>query len=117
MASVSDSEFLKRIDAEVARTNEILEQDRVAWQRAMDEHGTSLQDIRFEMRQMSLRGERLAQGYLRALETMSDELRANTQALRSGLDDVADQMRANTQAVLRMLDRFEPGGGPATAGG
>lgn len=63
-----------------------------------------------------MRGERLAQGYLRAIETVSDELRANTQALRSGLDDMSDELRANTQAVLRMLDRFESGGGPAAAG-
>src|SRR5690349_4904217 len=65
--SMTDSEFMKRIDAEVARTNELLEQDRIAWRQAMDEHGGSLQDIRFEMRQMSVRGERLAQGYLRAI--------------------------------------------------
>jgi hypothetical protein len=112
---VADSEFLKRIDAEMARTNEFLEQDRVAWRQSMDEHGRSLEDIRFEMRQMSVRGERLVQGHLRAIETMSDELRANTQALRSGLDDMSDQMRANTRAVLGMLDRFETGGGPASA--
>jgi hypothetical protein len=87
----------------------------VAWRQSIDEHGRSPEDIRFEMRQMSLRGERLAQGHLRAVETMSDELRANTQALRSGVDDMSDQMRANTRAALRMLDRFETGGGPASA--
>ncbi len=109
---MADDDFLRRIDAQMARTNEFLEQDRVAWRSAMDEHGSSLQDIRFEMRQMSLRGERLAQGYLRTLETMSDDMRANTQAVR----DISEQVRANTQAVLRVLDRIEPGGGPAAAG-
>ena len=95
---MGDGDFLRRIDAEMARTNEFLEQDRAAWQRAMDEHGNALQDIRFEMRQMSLRGERLAKGYLRVLEDMSD------------------QLRANTQAVLAMLDEFRRGDGPAAAG-
>ena len=95
---MAKSEFLRRIDAQVARTNEMLEKDRVEWQRAMAAHGDDLKDIRFEQRQMSLRGERIAEGYLRVLEDMSDEL------------------RANTQAVLAMLDRFEGGGGPAASG-
>jgi actin-like ATPase involved in cell morphogenesis len=102
---VAESEFMKRIDAEMARTNAALEQDRIAWRQAMAEHGSSLQDIRLEMRQMSVRGERLAQGYLRAIE-------ANTQVVL----DLADQVRANTQAVLRALHRFDAGGGPAAAG-
>ncbi len=113
---MAESEFVKRIDAEMARTNELLEEDRIAWRQAMDEHGGSLQDIRFEMRQMSVRGERLAQGYLRAIEAITDELRANGQALRSELKDMSDETRANTQAVLRLLDRFDAGGGPAAAG-
>ena len=120
---MTDSEFMKRIDAEMARTNELLEQDRIAWRQAMDEHGASLQDIRFEMRQMSVRGERLAQGYLRAIEALTDEMRANGQALRSelkdmseGIKDMSAATRANTQAVLRLLDRFDAGGGPAPAG-
>ena len=60
-------------------------------------HGDDLKDVRFEQRQMSLRGERIAQGYLR------------------GLEDMSDQLRANTQAVLSMLDKFERGG-PASSG-
>ena len=95
---MAESEFLQRIEAAVARTNEMLDEDRAAWRRAMDAHGDDLKDIRFEQRQMSLRNERIAQGYLRVLEDMSDEL------------------RANTRAILAMLDRFEGGGGPAASG-
>jgi hypothetical protein len=95
---MAEGDFLQRIDAQIARTNEMLEQDRAAWQRAMDAHGDDLKDIRFEQRQMSLRGERIAQGHLRVLEDMSD------------------QLRANTRAVLSMLDKFEGGGGPASSG-
>ena len=63
-----------------------------------------------------MRGERRAQGYLRAIEAITDELRANGQALRSELKDMSDETRANTQAVLRLLDRFDARGGPAAAG-
>lgn len=116
MAAMANGEILRRVEAEVSRTNEILEQERIAWKSQMAEHGSSLQDIRFEMRQMSLRGERIAQSYVRAIEAITDELRANGQELRSELKEMSDETRANTQAVLRLLDRFDAGGGPAPAG-
>ena len=102
---MAESEFLKRIEAHVARTNEELEVDRVAWRQAMAAHGDDLKDIRFEQRQFTLRSERIAQGYLRALKDISGRL-----------EDMSDQLRANTRAVLAMLDRFERGGGPASSG-
>ena len=101
---MAEGDFLRRIDAELARTNAILEEDRAARRREAEAHGEALQDVRVELRQMSLRGERLAQGYLRALEDMSGVL-----------EDMSDQLRANTRAVLAMLDRFERGDGPAPA--
>jgi hypothetical protein len=107
---MAESEFLKRIEAHVARTNEILEQDRVAWKQAMAAHGDDLKDIRFEQRQFTLRSERIAQGYLRALEDLSRGLKDNSRVL----EDVSDQLRANTRAVLSLLD--ERGGGPAASG-
>ena len=113
---MANGKILRRVEAEVARTNEILEQDRVAWKNQMAEHGSSLEDVRFEMRQMSLRGERIAQSYVRAIEELTDEMRADGQAHRSALRDLADDVRANTQAVLRLLDRFDTDGGPAAAG-
>ena len=113
---MADGEILRRVEAEVVRTNEILEQERVAWKSQMVEHGGSLQDIRFEMRQMSMRGERIAQSYVRAIEELTDEMRADGRANRSALRELADDVRANTQAVLRLLDRFDSGGGPAAAG-
>ena len=64
-------DFLQRIDAHVARTNELIEADHAEWRRAMAAHGDALADIRFEQRQMTLRGERIAQGYLR-VEDMSE---------------------------------------------
>jgi hypothetical protein len=113
---MANGKILRRVEAEVARTNELLEQERVAWKSQMAEHGSSLQDVRFEMRQMSLRGERIAQSYVRAIEELTDEMRANGQAHRSELKDMSDEIRASTQAVLRLLDRFDAGGGAAAAG-
>jgi len=113
---MANGKILRRVEAEVARTNEILEQERVAWKSQAAEHGSSLQDVRFEMRQMSLRGERIAQSYVRAIEELTDEMRASGQAHRSALRDLADDVRANTQAVLGRLDRFDTDGGPAAAG-
>jgi tRNA A37 N6-isopentenylltransferase MiaA len=118
---MADSEFLRIIDARVQRTNEFLEADRKARERAAGEHGQGLQDVRVELRQMSLRGERLAQSYLRRLEEMSEEGRAESArneaamgALTAEIREQSAQIRANTRAVLSLLDeRF--GGGPATA--
>ncbi|MDX6682324.1 MAG: hypothetical protein QOG94_2363 [Solirubrobacteraceae bacterium] len=95
---MADSEFLQRIDAHVARTNELLEADRAAWRSAIGTHRDALADIRLELREMSARGERLTQGSLRVLEDMSDEI------------------RANTRAVLAMLEELKRGGGRAPAG-
>jgi len=113
---MANGEILRRLEAEVARTNELLDQNRIAWKSQMAEHGSSLQDIRFEMSQMSVRGERIAQSYVRAIDALTDEMRANGRALRSELKDMSDETRANTQAVLRLLDRFDAGGGAAAAG-
>jgi hypothetical protein len=110
---MAESEFLKRIDAHVARTNELIERDRVAWRQAMAAHGDDLKDIRFEQRQFTLRSERIAQGYLRVLEDMSGRL----EDMSGRLEDMSDQLRANTRAVLSMLDKLERGGGPAPSGG
>ena len=110
--TMAESEFLKRIEEHVARTNEMLEQDRVAWREAMAAHGDDLKDIRFEQRQFTLRSERLAQGYLRVLEDISCRL----EDMSGRLEDMSDQLRANTRAVLSMLDKFERGDGPAASG-
>jgi hypothetical protein len=103
------SDFLQRIDAQVVRTNQLIEEERAEWRRAMAAHGDALSDIRFEQRQMTLRSERIAQGYLRVLEDMSKDM-------SGALADMSDQVRANTKAVLSMLDEFKRGGGPAASG-
>ena len=126
---MADSEFLRSIDARVARTNELIEADRLERERAAAGHAEGLQDVRVELRQMSLRGERLAQGYLRALEEMSDQARANSASTSAAISDMSaavrdmsaavrdmsDQIRANTRALLVMLDE-RGGGGPAAVG-
>lgn len=83
---MADSDFLRSIDAHMARTNELFEADRAAWQSAIAGHSAALGDIRLELREMSLRAERLTQGSLRVLEDMSDEIRANTRAVLAMLE-------------------------------
>jgi hypothetical protein len=83
---MADSDFLHRIDAHMARTNELFEADRAAWQSAIAGNSAALADIRLELREMSLRAERLTQGSLRVLEDMSDEIRANTRAVLAMLE-------------------------------
>ncbi|HEV7808142.1 MAG TPA: hypothetical protein VGO80_20175 [Solirubrobacteraceae bacterium] len=83
---MADTDFLRRIDAHMARTNELLEADRATWQSAVAEHGEALGDLRLELREMSLRAERVTQGSLRVLEDLSDEIRANTRAVLAMLE-------------------------------
>ena len=83
---MADSDFLRRIDAHMARTNELLVADRAARQNAIAGHGEALGDLRLELREMSLRGERLTEGALRVLEDLSDEIRANTRAVLAMLE-------------------------------
>lgn len=78
---------LARMDVHLARTNELFDQQR-----------RELQDIRFEQRQMTLRGERVAQGFVAVLQEMRDDIRAQTRCL------------------LAVLDRIDDGRGGATAG-
>ncbi len=114
---MADSEFLRSIDARVARTNEILEEDRLERERERAGHAQSLEDIRFELRQQSLRAERIVRGHLRRLEEMSEESREHTSAIRelsAEIRDQAAQIRANTRGLLTLLD--ERGGGPSAAG-
>jgi hypothetical protein len=111
---MAEREFLRSIDARVARTNEILEADRLERERALAGQTQSLEDIRVELRQQSLRGERLAQGYLRRLEEMSEQARVESAEKSAAIRHLSDQIRANTRAVLLMLDE-RGGGGPAAA--
>ena len=117
---MAESEFMRRVDAAVARTNAFLEEDRQARAQAVGEHAQGLQDVCVELRQMSLRGERLAQSYLRRLEEMSEEGRAESARNEAAMSDLSaqirdqsEQIRAQTRAVLSLLD--ERGGGPAPA--
>jgi hypothetical protein len=64
----------------------------------MAEHCSSLQDIRFGMRQMSLRGERIAQSYVRAIDALTDEMRAKRAGLAIRPTSVSS---AGPRAALR----------------
>jgi hypothetical protein len=96
------------------RSNEIITQNReamarsdeqrVEFRQAMAEHREAMQDIRFELSQMSLRGERVAQGFI-------DELRLH----RGVLTDLVAENGAQREALFAILDEMR-GGGPAAPG-
>jgi hypothetical protein len=65
--------------------------------KAFAELHQDMQDVRFEQRQMTLRGERVADGFVAVLK------------------DLHDESVAQRQALLRMLDNLR-GDGPAAAG-
>lgn len=61
------------------------------------QHMQEMRDVRFELKQMSLRGERVAQGFIKVLQ------------------DLHEESRAQRQALFAMIDELK-GGGPSTAG-
>lgn len=60
-------------------------------------HMQEMRDVRFELKQMSLRGERVAQGFITILQ------------------DLVEESRAQRQALFAMIDQLK-GDGPAPAG-
>ena len=100
-------EYLNRIDAHMARGNELMDEIREEM-RANREERVSLQEF---IREQALRMERAAEHQGRELGGIGEAM----DRVVEHLDDMGDQVRANTRAVLQLLDRFDGGGGAATA--
>jgi hypothetical protein len=111
---MTDAEFLRRFDAHleisrehIARGNEIMERNRVAFERfeaavdrsteASERHARQHADLRTFIRDITRRNEVVWRGVIDEIAAMRDET------------------RAQTAAILRLLDRFGPGPEP-TAG-
>ncbi len=109
---------LSRIDAHMARGNELMEQNRAAFQ-----------DLRTFLRDMTLRQEKVMRGMMARLEEQSKEIREQTNVLREqskeireqtasireGREEFVQESRAQRAALFRMLDRFDGGDSPAAA--
>jgi predicted ester cyclase len=100
------NEIMARNDKTMARGNEIMarnDKTMVEFRQAMAEHHQAMQDIRYELKQMSMRGERVAQGFI-------DELQEHRGVLR----DLVAENGAQRQALFAILDQMR--GGPPPAG-
>jgi len=100
------NEIMARNDKTMARGNEIMaryDKTMVGFQQTMSEHHQAMQDIRFELTQMSMRGERVAQGFI-------DELQEHRGVLR----DLVAENGAQRQALFAILDQMR--GGPPPTG-
>jgi len=95
---------LSRIDAHMARGNELMEQNRAAFQ-----------DLRTFLREMTLRQEKVMREMLARLEDQSKVLREQTESIREGREEFVQESRAQRAALFRMLDRFDGGDSPAAA--
>ncbi len=109
---------LTRIDVHMARGNELMEQNRAAFQ-----------DLRTFLREMTLRQEKVMREMLARLgeqgkmlreqtEVISEQTKAiseQTKAIREGRDEFVQESRAQRAALFRMLDRFDGGDSPAAA--
>ncbi len=119
---MADRELLDRIDDHMSRGNELMSRGN----EIMIENRQAFQDLRVELRQMSLRGERVARECIAELRAQRGELGGELVAQRGELgkpvDEVRDlrlelreETRAQHQALFAMIDRLQ-GGGPSTAG-
>ena len=95
---------LSRFDAHMARGNELMEQNRAAFQ-----------DLRTFLREMTLRQEKVMREMLARLEDQSKVLREQTESIREGREEFVQESRAQRAALFRMLDRFDGGDSPAAA--
>ena len=92
---------LERIDAHMARGNELMERIQQEMRLTREFHATALADFRTFTRELIARVERIGREELRELRRFGAEQR-----------DLRDESRAQTRALLRVLDRLdrlEPG--------
>jgi methyl-accepting chemotaxis protein len=104
MADTSER-WYRRIDASLTRIDETLERQTEAFDRhaaAFERHAVAFerQSEAFARQEQALA--LMARGFERNIAALD--------ALTKVLADMSDQIRANTQAVLRLLDRFGNGG-------
>jgi len=119
---------LRRIDAHMARGNELMEQNRRAFEAnrvAFEENRTAFEDLRTfmrelnlrqekVMREMSLRQEKVLGGHENVIREMLAELREQRQMLQEGRREFVEESRAQRAALFRVLDRLGGGDSPAT---
>ena len=117
---MTEEEFLRRIDRHIEVSNEHLAAVKEYMARGnelMDENRRSIEDMRVELRQSSLRGQRVAEQFALEIRMVRKERLEEGPKNRAILDDLVAESRAGREAIFRILDELRGRGpGPAAAG-
>jgi hypothetical protein len=111
---MAEREVLDRIDAHMARGNELLEEVREEMRLSREERELSRElfgDMRDFMSEVTVRVERVAREQIAELRKLGRGFEAVTEELR----DMRGETRAQTRAILRVLDKLDGGSANATA--
>jgi hypothetical protein len=123
---MTEEEFLRRIDGHLAVANEHMARGNELWadnrEALVDLRGSiqdmrgSIEDMRVELRQSSLRGQRVAEQFETEIRMARKERLEEGPKTRAILDDLLAESRAGREAMFRILDELKGGPGPAAAG-
>jgi hypothetical protein len=108
---VHDDELLRRLDAHLARGNQIMARSNEVMARSnqvIQESRGAFGDLRSYLRELTRRHERGFEELLRQSARHSD-------ALEAGQREFVAEMQAQRQALFRILDRLDRNGGAAGA--
>jgi len=127
---VTEAELLERLDAHIARGNDLTEAVREEMALSRETH----EDLRAFTREITLRNEKVWREVVAGLTDTRRAIREDLGGMRESLGgmreslggmreslggmgeslrDMADAIRANTKAVLKLLDRLEGNGAGA----
>lgn len=112
---MAEADVLQRIDAHMARGNELMEQNTAAFQDLrMVIRETNLRQERV-MREISERQETVLGAVVAQLREQGKELRAQGKQMREAHREFVEESRAQRAALFRILDRLDGGDAPAAA--
>jgi hypothetical protein len=94
---MAGDDVLRKIEAHMARSNEIFE------------------DHRGFLRELTLRQERVFQAMIERLDEQGRAIREQTEQMRAQRREFLEESRAQRAALFRMLDRLDGGADPAGA--
>jgi hypothetical protein len=111
-AGMTEEEFLRRIDGHL----EVSKEHMARGNEALAELRQSMEDMRVELRQTSLRGQRVAERFDATVRFIHADIIKDRAKDREALDDLLQEGRAGRAALFRILDELKGGSGPAAAG-
>lgn len=110
--AVADDEILRRLDDHLA----VAKEHMARGDRLMAENRQSIEDMRDELRQTSLRGQRVAEQFAAEVRASRTERLEEGAKNRAVLRDLLAESRAGRDALFVILDEIRGRGGPAAAG-